>query len=182
MGVRRREGGLNCLSAVEAIGSARRRVRLRGRDHHVSIAFRLLKRLVVCVCTIRRFATAVGLNCLSAVEAIGSCLELRNTPTSCIAVSIAFRLLKRLVGRQGQPHLPRVARVSIAFRLLKRLVAARACRRTQSPYRSLNCLSAVEAIGSGRRTGRQAGRRPPGLNCLSAVEAIGSDGDRVSAS
>ena len=39
---------------------------------------------------------------------------------------------------------------------------------------SLNCLSAVEAIGSRRASGRQSRQLPAGLNCLSAVEAIGS--------
>ena len=38
---------LNCLSAVEAIGSVRRRPQAVGELRGVSIAFRLLKRLVV---------------------------------------------------------------------------------------------------------------------------------------
>ena len=90
----------------------------------VSIAFRLLKRLVVEFACKENEKKLAGLNCLSAVEAIGSPLE-----------------------RGGHPEVG--VRVSIAFRLLKRLV-------------------------DGRIVGRPRIRRSPGLNCLSAVEAIGS--------
>ena len=64
-------------------------------------------------------------------------------------VSIAFRLLKRLVGRRWNSKTSAVRKVSIAFRLLKRLVAVllRKAPRKEGVM-GLNCLSAVEAIGS----------------------------------
>ena len=64
-------------------------------------------------------------------------------------VSIAFRLLKRLVVALAMlPGDANLRKVSIAFRLLKRLVVARR-KEAQAlrVQRSLNCLSAVEAIG-----------------------------------
>ena len=64
--------GLNCLSAVEAIGS---------REIHVVAV-----------------GVGKGLNCLSAVEAIGSSYERSVIKAfEYRGVSIAFRLLKRLV-------------------------------------------------------------------------------------
>ena len=63
--------GLNCLSAVEAIGSRRLRIRDRSPGPPVSIAFRLLKRLVAVARTFAVGDAVPGLNCLSAVEAIG---------------------------------------------------------------------------------------------------------------
>ena len=63
-------------------------------------------------------------------------------------VSIAFRLLKRLVGAVELLILAELARVSIAFRLLKRLVDRGVTGAVHQGAGGLNCLSAVEAIGS----------------------------------
>ena len=63
-----------------------------------------------------------GLNCLSAVEAIGSPSRSVHSQRR-VGVSIAFRLLKRLVGEVvGKSPRREFGKVSIAFRLLKRLV------------------------------------------------------------
>ena len=64
--------------------------------------------------------------------------------------------------------------VSIAFRLLKRLVAPRRHRSRACSRRCLNCLSAVEAIGRRERVIVVMNNKNNSLNCLSAVEAIGS--------
>ena len=91
-------GSLNCLSAVEAIGSSRPRQPLRREPWRVSIAFRLLKRLVGRRGEyVRRRSLFASLNCLSAVEAIGRRISQILFSVLAREVSIAFRLLKRLV-------------------------------------------------------------------------------------
>ena len=101
-------------------------MRTRRKSATVSIAFRLLKRLVE--------------------HLLRRSLRRRQRP-----VSIAFRLLKRLVaGLDSRDGLEEEGQVSIAFRLLKRLVARSPRPSVGGGGRSLNCLSAVEAIG--RRT------------------------------
>ena len=96
----------------------------QGGAGEVSIAFRLLKRLVaVFDRDLAHAKCAACLNCLSAVEAIGSEKRLPNCGQQTGMVSIAFRLLKRLVeGVHGQDSRLLLRGVSIAFRLLKRLV------------------------------------------------------------
>ena len=88
---------LNCLSAVEAIGRARMRMSRRLGIRLVSIAFRLLKRLVAVVEAGEGGTLVPCLNCLSAVEAIGSVRRRPQAVGELRGVSIAFRLLKRLV-------------------------------------------------------------------------------------
>ena len=90
-----------------------------------------------------------------------------------IRVSIAFRLLKRLVASLAPSSQRKPLRVSIAFRLLKRLVAQAMAVCATHVGMGLNCLSAVEAIGSGADM-FVIDNVICSLNCLSAVEAIGS--------
>ena len=94
-------------------------------------------------------AAKKGLNCLSAVEAIGSAVDGDKNAHRDVQVSIAFRLLKRLVVRKGEVLIATECEgVSIAFRLLKRLVAVATVIHSQVMTQpGLNCLSAVEAIG-----------------------------------
>ena len=88
---------LNCLSAVEAIGSGM-------RCPHVQDLFPGRLNCLSAVEAIGRgrypspgtTGATCGLNCLSAVEAIGSSPP-NSKSLSLLPVSIAFRLLKRLV-------------------------------------------------------------------------------------
>ena len=65
-------GSLNRLPAVQGVDSRREEELVGDADPHISIAFRLFKRLIVRKSRVSTSSITLGLNCLSAVQEVDS--------------------------------------------------------------------------------------------------------------